>query len=77
MNFMQTPEEIRELFKIDGISVAEWARRNGFPSALVYRVLRGEAQCLRGQSHRIGVALGLKPAPSPTQIDQIQRLMNK
>lgn len=48
------------LFADAGISVAEWARVQGFSTGLVYQVLEGRRKCLRGQSHRIAVALGLK-----------------
>lgn len=71
---MHTPSQVRELFKIDGTSVAAWARQHGFPVALVYRVLRGEAQCVRGQSHKIGLALGIKARASPDQVSQIQQI---
>lgn len=50
----------RELFANNGISVAEWARVQGFSTGLVYQVLEGRRKCLRGQSHKIAVALGLK-----------------
>lgn len=50
----------RSLFEASGLSVAEWARRKGFSSGLVYQVLEGRRKCLRGQSHQIAVALGLK-----------------
>lgn len=51
---------VRELFADTGISVAEWARVQGFSTGLVYQVLEGRRKCLRGQSHKIAVALGLK-----------------
>ena len=51
---------VRELFADAGISVAEWARVQGFSTGLVYQVLEGRRKCLRGQSHKIAVALGLK-----------------
>jgi len=54
----------RELFEITGISVAEWARVRGFSTGLVYQVLDGRRKCMRGQSHQIAVALGLKPGVS-------------
>ncbi len=59
--------EVRNLFEADGISIAEWSRANGFPSALVYRVLRGEAKCRRGKTHRIAIALGIKEPASEEQ----------
>lgn len=64
---MLSSSEVRNLFEADGISVAEWSRERGFPSALVYRVLRGEAKCLRGESHRIAIALGIKAPASAEQ----------
>ena len=59
--------QVRNLFETDGISVAEWSRQNGFPSALVYRVLRGEAKCRRGETHKIAIALGIKAPASQEQ----------
>jgi gp16 family phage-associated protein len=58
-----TPVEARQALRANGRSVAEWARHNGFPAALVYAVLGGRRKCLRGESHRIAVALGLKALP--------------
>ena len=59
--------QAKALFEAQGISVAAWAREHGFPVGLVYRVLRGEAKCLRGASHEIAVALKLKPVVSDEQ----------
>ncbi|MFV5215222.1 DNA-binding protein [Azonexus caeni] len=56
----RTPEECRSLIEGSGISIAEWARENRFSCGLVYQVLEGKRRCLRGQSHKIAVALGLK-----------------
>lgn len=50
----------REVFAHSGIPVSEWARSRGFSADLVYQVLEGKRRCLRGQSHRIAVELGLK-----------------
>ena len=54
----------RGLFEMSGTSVAEWARVRGFSTGLVYQVLDGRRKCMRGQSHQIAVALGLKPGVS-------------
>lgn len=43
-----------------GKSYAEWADEHGFPRRLVYEVLSGRRACLRGISHQVAVALGLK-----------------
>lgn len=53
-------KDVRSIFAASGISIAEWARAEGFSTALVYQVIDGKRSCLRGQSHRIAVALGLK-----------------
>lgn len=53
-------DQAKSLFQTEGISIAEWSRSWGFKTALVYRVLRGEAKCLRGESHQIALALGIK-----------------
>ncbi|MDP4078804.1 DNA-binding protein [Acidovorax sp. A1169] len=54
----------REKFDDHGISIACWARERGFSAALVYSVLNGKSQARRGESFRIGVALGLRKPPS-------------
>lgn len=54
----------KALFEDTGVSVAEWARVQGFSTVLVYQVLEGNRKCLRGQSHKIAVALGLKKGKS-------------
>lgn len=51
---------IRSIFEECGISIAEWARAEGFSIALVYQVIEGKRRCMRGQSHKIAVSLGLK-----------------
>lgn len=70
---MATAEEIRQLFVVQGWSVAAWAREHGFPAPLVYRVLRGETHCLRGRTHEIGLALGIKDPPNETQKQMLSR----
>ncbi|MDR2092296.1 MAG: DNA-binding protein [Azoarcus sp.] len=57
-----TPREARELFRRLGIVQAEWARRHGVSSVLTSEILRGRRKCLRGQSHKIAVLLGIKPS---------------
>lgn len=59
-NTLSDTSHAKSLFEDSGISVAEWARARGFSSGLVYQVLEGHRKCLRGQSHRIAIALGLK-----------------
>jgi gp16 family phage-associated protein len=56
-------DEVRERFRESGISVAWWARQRGFSLPLVYSVLSGRSQATRGESFRIGVALGLRSPP--------------
>jgi gp16 family phage-associated protein len=54
----------RSAFVEHGESVAEWSRARGFDPNLVYHVLNGRCQGRRGVSHRIALALGLKPLPT-------------
>lgn len=56
----KTVQDIRTEFNKRGVSIAAWAEHHQFSQVLVYAVLRGDRKCLRGQSHRIAVALGLK-----------------
>lgn len=55
-------ERARTVFYLEGKSVADWARENNFRRDLVYAVLSGRSKANRGESHRIAVRLGLKPA---------------
>ncbi len=59
---------VRQTFADSGTGVSAWARERGFSPSLVAGVLNGDRACVRGQSHQIAVALGLKaavPAPGP------------
>ncbi|HET8635831.1 MAG TPA: DNA-binding protein [Acidobacteriaceae bacterium] len=56
----RSAEEVRRAFEVRGLSIAAWARAHGYSSQLVYQILAGRKPCLRGQSHRIAVHLGLK-----------------
>lgn len=55
-----TASEARAEFTRRGISIAEWARERGFSAELTRMVLQNKRKCLRGQSHQIAVALGIK-----------------
>lgn len=55
-----TEEQVRALFSQEGKSFAQFARENNFELSLVYSVLKGRGKALRGQSHNIAVALGIK-----------------
>ncbi len=56
----RTAEEVRAEFQRKGISISAWAIANGFSSNLVFEVLSGRKKAMRGQSHKIAVALGMK-----------------
>lgn len=57
---LMTEEEARAVFRAKGITVANWARERGFSVELTRMVLAGKRKCLRGQSHEIAVAIGIK-----------------
>lgn len=59
---MRTREQVKAEFRRKGISIKAWATANGFNPNLVYDILseRVLRPCLRGESHRIAVRLGLK-----------------
>ena len=60
---------VRAQFVASGTNISEWARDRGFTLQLVHQILRGERSCMRGESHRIAVALGIKDdAPVPGTI---------
>lgn len=53
------PHQALALFRAHGQPIASWALEQGFSVKLVYAVLAGR-KCLRGESHRIALALHLK-----------------
>jgi gp16 family phage-associated protein len=53
-------EKVRHEFRSSGKSLRSWASENGFNPKIVQAVLNGNRRALRGQSHDIAVALGLK-----------------
>lgn len=59
----------RAQFVARGESVADWARKRGYGTTLVYHILAGRCHCQRGASHEIAVALGLKPRVPASQPD--------
>lgn len=58
-----TPQEVKKKFHASGQTVAGWAKANKFPPNKVSDVLNGRSPALRGEMHKIAVALGIKPAP--------------
>jgi len=60
MTILRTPEEIKQEFARRGLTIASWARENGFSLPLVYQVLSRKKPATRGECHRIAVALTLK-----------------
>jgi gp16 family phage-associated protein len=66
-------EEIRNDFRVSGISIAAWARSRGYSPQLVYQVLTGRNPCSRGQSHAIAVALGIK-AGVAASVEDLERV---
>lgn len=51
---------VRQGFIDRGEAVSTWARQHKFSLSMVYAVLGGRQKCLRGEGHRIAIALGLK-----------------
>jgi gp16 family phage-associated protein len=59
----QSATEVRKWFFENGVSVTDWAKKNGFPRSAVYAALSEKTRGFRGQAHLIALALGLKKAP--------------
>ncbi|MFY1411559.1 DNA-binding protein [Acinetobacter baumannii] len=57
---MRTSQEVRSELQKRGLSIADWARQNGFTPELVHQVLNSNKTPVRGKSHQIAVKLGLK-----------------
>jgi gp16 family phage-associated protein len=56
-----TPQQVREQFRAQGITLSTWAAERGFRRQDVYRVMGGQYKAHYGRAHEIAVALGLKP----------------
>lgn len=56
----QALEKARALISKQGLSAKEWAEENSLSPSTVYAVLNGQKKCLRGESHRAAVLLGIK-----------------
>lgn len=63
MNAQLSPSEVKNELKLRGTTIAEWAKAYGYPVQDVYAVLSGRTRGLRGISHEIAVALGIKHRP--------------
>lgn len=50
----------RERLTALGVSAKEWAEQNELTPSTVYAVLNRQKKCLRGESHRAAVLLGIK-----------------
>lgn len=55
-----TPQEVRNEFTRQGISVSAWSKKHGFNRNLANAVVRGDCKCLYGDAHKIAVLLGIK-----------------
>ena len=58
---MRTAEQARLALDLQGLSVSAWARLHGFRASAVHLVLQGKAQGRYGNTHKIMVALEMKP----------------
>lgn len=67
---MHTPETVKSTFHEHGISIRDWATRNGFSQDLVYAVLNRRNQATLGQSYKIAVALGLRDKPDMSKVPE-------
>ncbi len=61
----RNPNEVKAWLERHGVTIHEWAHSHGFAPGVVYALLRGRSRGLRGESHQVAVALGMKLAPAP------------
>jgi gp16 family phage-associated protein len=60
------PEKIAAVkARLAAEGISAWARENGFREKSVHDVLSGKRPCIRGQSHKIAVKLGLMNEATP------------
>jgi gp16 family phage-associated protein len=56
----QARQDARDRLARQGITAKEWAEKHDLSPSTVYAVLNGQKKCLRGESHRAAVLLGIK-----------------
>ncbi|WP_010226710.1 DNA-binding protein [Pseudomonas donghuensis] len=61
----QACKQARQRLASQGLSAKEWAEMHDLTPSTVYAVLNRQKKCLRGESHRAAVLLGIKES-SPT-----------
>ena len=65
---MMKPSEVKTQFEVEGVTIRQWAKANGFNPRTVYAVLQGNLQCKHGISHKIAIALGIKKQPKKSTL---------
>ncbi len=55
----RTRQEAKRWLSDQNLTVAEWARQNGYTSTEVYRVVNGHAKCLYGRGKEIAIKLNI------------------
>ncbi|WP_421684493.1 DNA-binding protein [Stutzerimonas urumqiensis] len=56
----QACQAARKRLERAGKTVKQFAEENGLNPSTVYAVINGQKKCLRGESHRAAVLLGIK-----------------
>lgn len=56
----RTPESAKKALHEQGVTLKEFAKRNGFKYRTVSEVIRGVNKGVYGEGHKVAVALGLK-----------------
>lgn len=63
---LKTPQQARQWFRANGISISQWCRDNKVSRHTVNDLLRGKQQGHYGNAHRVAVLLRLKQEPATT-----------
>lgn len=63
----QSRQAARVKLELQGLSLKDFARKNGLNPQTVYNVLGGYKKCLRGEAHRAAVLLGIKEGTIDSQ----------
>ncbi|GJN53071.1 hypothetical protein TUM20286_28230 [Pseudomonas tohonis] len=60
MHATRTPAQAKAWLEAQGITVKDFAERNGLDQSTTYQVLAGKKKGRRGEAHKAAVALGIK-----------------
>lgn len=64
---LERRKKAKEIMSRQGLTVKEWANKNGVSAHFVHAVIRNETPCNINKGHKVAVLLGLKKGKLPSK----------